>query len=183
MKEDIAAKFQQLLLAHPFREISIQMICKAVPISRQTFYNHFHSKEALVQWMVTTDFMDNAFPLFSYHLKAQGAQSFFTYIKKNRNFYQRILEYDSAFLEQCLVDAYNVSTDHVYKFTKPPARCNHKNDKINPDVYRAYANHAIAAVVLYWIREKMQIPVEKIANELYLMMEFPLGYVRDNYFV
>ncbi len=50
---------------------------------------------------------------------------------------------------------------------------------INPEVFFQYSSSGIAAVVIYWIKQNMQIPEATIARELYLMMEEPLGIVRD----
>lgn len=128
--------------------------------------------------MVEKDFMENAFPLFSYHLGVSGCQSFFAYIKRNKTFYQRIFEYDEGtFLTKCLVNAYNKAIDLV-EFYSIPARKN--ENKVNPMIYRLYSSYGIASVVVYWIKNGMKDDVEDIAKDLYLMMEKPLSYVRDH---
>lgn len=181
MKEDIANTMEKLLKQQPYSKISINKICADVPVSRRTFYNHFNNKDHLVEWMVEKDYMEHAFPLFSYHLGEKGCQAFFGYIKEKAFFYQRILEYDDgSLLSKCLEIAYAKSTDLSAAFSKPGFK--HRK-KINPMVYRCYASHGIAAVVVYWIEDGMKIPVEDIARDLFLMLEEPLGYVRDHYLV
>ena len=181
MKEIIANTMDQLLIKQPYNKISINKICDAVPMSRRTFYNYFSNKEHLVEWMVEKDFMEHAFPMFSYHLGEKGCQSFFGYIKNKAFFYQRILEYDDgSFLSKCLEKTYDRSAELSAVFSKPGFK---HQKKINPVVYRRYVSHGIAAVVVYWIEDGMIIPLEDIARDLYLMLEEPLGYVRDHYLV
>lgn len=184
MKREIAKVFMELLELYPYEEISIHIISEALPISRQTFYNHFHSKVELTEWIMTQEYMEKALPLFSYHLKEKGTAAFFEYIKKSSAFYRRIYEVDGGeLLSRCLIKTYNVGMDHTKEYSRPAMRGLDARDGIDPQVYRCYTASGIAAVVVYWVGGNMEIPTEKIARDLYLMMEEPLGYVRDNYFV
>jgi AcrR family transcriptional regulator len=168
----------ELLEIFPYKDVSIRIICEAVPISRPTFYYHFASKDALIEWMIQQDFLDNAVPLFKHHLKETGVRSFFDYIQQNKPFYRRIYEHDSgALLFRSLISAYNSGVDIASSYSRPPS---YSLPKINHEVYRRYANTGIAAVITYWIENEMTIPVEKMASDLYLMIENPLKIVRDN---
>ena len=179
MREDIGKALLTLLNKYPYSKISIKMICDNVPTSRQTFYYYFSGKENLTEWLVEKDFMEHAFPLFSYHLGENGCQAFFTYIANNDQFYRRIIQYDEGeFLKKCLVNAYDKSTDLSSTFARPVIN-NQKH--VNQNVYRQYANNGIASVVVYWITDGMKIEIKDIARDLYLMIEKPLSFVRDNY--
>ena len=123
--------------------------------------------------------MQNVFPTFFHQLKEKATIPIFSHIFKNRNFYVRIMEVDSGvFLEQCLIAAYDIATDRVDTYSASVIR---KLGIINTEVYRVYINHAISSVVIYWIRNDMQIPVEMIAGDLWLMIEYPLSHIRDYY--
>lgn len=179
MEEKIAQTLVELLERFPYNEISVRILCESVPVSRQTFYHYFHSKDDVIQTYITQDFLKNAVPLFRYHLKEKGATAFFLYIADHYSFYYRIYEYDNGkFLEICLKNAY---ADIVKLSNSFSRNVEAKPDKIDPQVYSRYSCSGIAAVVVYWIQKEMNIPVEKIARDLYLMMEMPLGEVRDYY--
>ncbi|MFZ7121116.1 MAG: TetR/AcrR family transcriptional regulator [Eubacteriaceae bacterium] len=179
MKDQISQVIINLLEINLYKDIYVSTICEKVPISRQTFYRYFHSKDAVIEWFIEQDFMKNAFPLFRYHLKEKGVSAFFSYIKENPLFYQRILEHDNGILlEHCLKKAYNTAADYTSTFSLPvKKRCY----TINPKVYRLYAINGIVAILIYWIQDNMKISEEDIAKDLYLMMEEPLGIVRDYY--
>jgi len=179
MRDDIRRALVALLNEYPYGKINIKMICDMVPTSRQTFYYYFDSKDHLTEWMIERDFMEHAFPLFSYHLGETGCQAFFTYISNNEQFYRRINQYNNGeFLKKCLVHVYDKSTDLSSTFARPVTN----NQKlVNQNVYRLYANNGIASVVVYWISDGMKIEIKDIARDLYLMIEKPLSFVRDNY--
>lgn len=180
MKDKIAATLLGLTESFSYQSITVTVLCEAVPISRQTFYHYFHSKDEVAEWFIIKDFTENALPLFRHHLKERGAAVFFTYIKDHPVFYRRLYEYrDGLFLERCLRAAYDYAANQSKLFSR---KVEPKSDRINPEVYRCYAASGIASVVLYWIRENMEIPIESVARDLYLMMEMPLGDVRDYYF-
>jgi hypothetical protein len=178
VKSSIAKALYELLEVFSYKDINIRVICETVPISRPTFYYHFTNKDSLVKWMFQQDFQNNAVPLFKYHLKEIGVQSFFTYIQQNKLFYQRIYEYDNGMLFfDSLIAAYDSGTDVVDSYSLPSS---HPYPKINPEIYRRYSNTGIASVVTYWVQNDMSIPIDKMANDLFLMMGNSLEVVRDN---
>lgn len=179
MKGTIAKSLIELSDRNAYKDISVQVLCEITPISRPTFYKHFHSKEDVVKWFIRKDFMTNAFPFFQFHLKEKGVQTYFTYLKKNARFYKCIFEHDNGiFLNHCLQEAYFYGLNYKEDFSKKVAQ---KKGTINAEVFQRYAVAGIASVVVYWIENDMNIPEEQIANDLYLMIEEPLSYVRDYY--
>lgn len=52
----LAAAFQRLLGHYPLDEITVTMICQEAQRSRQTFYQLFGSKEAVVEYLIGADF-------------------------------------------------------------------------------------------------------------------------------
>lgn len=78
---------------------------------------------------------------------------------------------------KCLKTAYYSAFERREEFTQIVM----KKSSINPEIFFQYSSSGIASVVLYWLKDNMKIPEEIIAKELYLMMEEPLGIVRDYY--
>lgn len=54
-KRLIANSFKELLLQMPFEKITIKTITDHANVIRPTFYNHFHDKYELVEWIVFDD--------------------------------------------------------------------------------------------------------------------------------
>lgn len=65
-KQDIATALLWELEKTPLKKMTIQQIAKRAGVSKQTFYNHFQDKEALVQYVYDTviipDFDEKRFP-------------------------------------------------------------------------------------------------------------------------
>lgn len=179
MKLLIANALIELLDRHPYKEINVCVICEIIPISRPTFYNYFRNKHDVVKWFIQDDFIKNCFPVFQCHLKEKGVQTYFHYLKSHKNFYKRIYEYDNGImLKQYLEAAYISAFDHLNDFSLDVEQ---KKGSINPDVFIRYSVGGISSVIVYWVENNMEISEECMASDLYLMMEQPMGYVRDYY--
>ena len=179
MKQTIANILIELLERHFYKDISVRIICESVPISRSSFYNYFKNKDEIVKWFITQDYMANAFPIFKFHLKEKGVQTFFDYLKRNKNFYKKIYEYDDGnFLRECFMEAYF----HSFSFIKDISlNVDKKKGHINPDIFITYFSGGMSCVIAQWIKNDMDISEEDMAKDTYLMMEQPMGIVRDYY--
>ncbi|MDR1575323.1 MAG: TetR/AcrR family transcriptional regulator [Treponema sp.] len=182
MKTDaIADSFIRLLKTNPYPKISVQMICDNAQISRNAFYYHFDNKEMLVQWICERDFMKQCFPYFKIKKGNISAESFFSYFLENKEFYNTIYSIDSGqLLRRCLEKAYLVglTDENISKYAHPVYG---NRRKVHPKIFRCYGCAGIAAVVLFWIRHEMKIPIKEIAEDLALMLTESLRDVRDNH--
>lgn len=57
-KRLIANSFKELMLQTPFEKITIKMITDHASVIRPTFYNHFHDKYDLVEWILCAEILD-----------------------------------------------------------------------------------------------------------------------------
>ena len=179
MKNKIANTLMKLMKTYPYEDITVSMLCKEVPVSRPTFYNNFLNKDDVVMWFIQNDFMKNSFPIFKFHLNERGVQTFFSYIKNNKNFYLQLYHYDDGkLLFHSLTKAYIHSLDFKEEFSKKVKK---ESYRIDPVVFQKYSSSAIATIIVYWIQNNMTIPEEKISKDLYIMIENSLGNVRDYY--
>jgi AcrR family transcriptional regulator len=53
--DSIVSSFKRLLLKHRYGNITVEMVCKEACVSRKTFYNHFHGKEAIFKKIIHDD--------------------------------------------------------------------------------------------------------------------------------
>lgn len=58
-KRLIANSFKELMMQVSFEKITIKMITDHASVIRPTFYNHFHDKYDLVEWILCSDILDD----------------------------------------------------------------------------------------------------------------------------
>lgn len=179
MKERIARTFEELWEKQPYGDITVSMICNAVPVSRTAFYRHFKDKKSIVQYCVTHDYEISCMPIFRFHLKEKGTACFFAHIAEKKDFYIRLYQLDDGILLfQCLKAAYRLGFEKRKDYSLPASR---SSVSFDPEILYEYACSGIAAVVIHWIRENMRTPIPDMARDLYIMMSENLSTVRDRY--
>ena len=177
MKDAIANSLMRLMNEHEYRDITITMICKDVPVSRTAFYRYFSDKDSVLQYCVLRDYEKKCLPIFRFHLKEIGTACFFSYIAESPSFYLRLRDIDQGhLLMQSLKSAYRVGFERREEYSLPSSN---KISGFDSEVFFEYACTGIAAVVTMWIKSGMKRPVDQIAKDLYIMMSEPLGDVRD----
>lgn len=150
MKDKIAATLLKLMDTQNYSKISVKTICENVPVSRTAFYHYFDNKEDIVMYFVEQDFLKNCFPIFKFHLKERGSQTFFSYLKDHKSFYTKLYHTDQGeLLFKSLKNAYRTGFERRQEYTQPNS---HKKPPINPEVCSQYTSNGLAAVVIYWIK-------------------------------
>lgn len=120
-KRLIANSFKELLLQMPFEKITIKMITDHANVIRPTFYNHFHDKYELVEWIVQEDILNDAENLFREESKTVAVRSLISGFYNEREFYKRAFEIigQNGFEETLankLVEAMKLNMDSVESF-------------------------------------------------------------------
>ncbi|MBQ6583360.1 MAG: TetR/AcrR family transcriptional regulator C-terminal domain-containing protein [Mogibacterium sp.] len=179
MKDKIANAFLQIWERERYEDISVKTVCEAVPVSRTAFYNHFAGKEDVLVYLCTRDFETKCLPIFRFHLKEVGTKCFFSYIRENRSFYEKLYRIDNGILlNQCLKAAYYVGFERRKEYSTAVTK---RSRTFHPEVFYEYSCSGIAGVIIGWIRNGMTVPEEHMARDLYIMMAEPLSVVRDYY--
>lgn len=178
-KQIIADTMIQLLEAAEYKKISIQSICEAAHVSRNAFYYHFENKEAVIQWILDQQFMKYSLPFFKIHTDNISTKSFFGYILDRRIFYRCLYKIDDGhLLFDCFRHAYAIALEeeHIKEYGYARKKEQHR---IDPKICKCYANAGTAAVIVQWIGEDMNTPVEQIAEDLRLMLTKSMEDIRD----
>lgn len=178
-KKKIADSFMKLLETKPYSKISINNICEATPVSRNSFYYHFEGKESVVKWIIVQHYLKYCLPYFKIREGNVSTKSFFQYILEYKNFYNAVFHIDQGqLLQKSLWEAYNVGLDreNVVEYAKPVVNC---KEKVDFQVCLCYCNAGTAAVVTAWVENGMKMSVEKIAHDLSMMMTKSLEEIRD----
>lgn len=119
MKNKIAETLLKLMETQDYSKINVKIICENVPVSRTAFYHYFNHKEDIVAYFIEQDFLRNCFPIFKFHLKERGAQTFFSYLKEHESFYNKLYHIDQGeLLFKCLKNAYHTGFERREEFTQ-----------------------------------------------------------------
>ena len=179
MKDIITDSFIKLWEERDYKDITVTMICSAVPISRTAFYRYFKDKKSIVRYFVLRDYEANCFPVFRFHLKERGTRYFFSHISDQKKIYLKIYEIDDGMLLfQSLIAAYRVGFERRKEYSNPT---NWVDRTFDPEIFFEYACTGIASVILYWIRNGMKPSEDRMAKNLYIMISESLEKVRDHY--
>lgn len=179
MKDTITDTFLRLLDEYEFKDITVTMICSAVPVSRTAFYRYFKDKNGIQEYFVCRDYEKKCLPIFRFHLKEQGTKCFFSQIREQKEIYNKIFKIDNGLtLYRSLKTAYRIGFEKRKEFSYPSKWSDRTFD---PEVFFEYACSGIAAVVVAWMRNGMKPSEERIAKDLYIMMSNTLEDVRDHY--
>lgn len=175
----IADALHELVCQKSYSKIKVDDIVIAVPISRRTFYNYFHDKDDVIQYIITEQFMENAFPVCKAGFGKKGLTAFFRYIWEDKEFYLSLAHYDKGhLLQDTLICTYDQAVERVAEYAHPVSN---GEKRINPRIYMVYTHSALAATIVYWLKDNLKISVEDISRDTALMLEHPHSFVRDRY--
>lgn len=166
--------FNHLLEKKHYNNITVQEILDEANIGRSTFYSHFETKDALLKELCTDIFEH----IFSQKLYSENSHDFSSsdhglrekithllyHLKDNRSNVRGVLSSESGELFMQYFKEYLAA---MFK---------HYPESLKKGVPQEFAlNHLVgsfAEAVKWWIRTKMKIPAEELADN-YLML---IGY-------
>ncbi|WP_268912337.1 dihydroxyacetone kinase transcriptional activator DhaS [Lentilactobacillus sp. SPB1-3] len=93
-KQRIANATKQLVLTKPFNQISVTNIMQTANLRRQTFYDFFHDKYDVLQWVYQSEVKEAVSRCTEYKTWPETMVKLLTYFNDNRQFYQRVIQID-----------------------------------------------------------------------------------------
>lgn len=91
-KRLIANSFKELMLKMPFEKITIKTITDNANIIRPTFYNHFHDKYELVEWILKTEIIDEVTRELLENSSRSAIFTLFDKFLEDKEYYQKAFE-------------------------------------------------------------------------------------------
>ncbi len=91
-KRLIANSFKELMLKYPFEKITIKTITDNANIIRPTFYNHFHDKYELVEWILKTEIIDEVTRELVNNSSRSAIQTLFDKFLVDKEYYKKAFE-------------------------------------------------------------------------------------------
>ena len=179
-EKKIADCLEQMMKTTPYSKITVQMICKEVPISRNAFYYHFKNKQEVLEWKCCDYFVRNALPYHKLEQGLIGCRMLVNYIYEKKDFYRAIYDVDNGILlHTCLMKAHLIAMEEEHARSYGHIVPTEKK-RVLMDVYKNYAVSGVVGVLTWWIGECFETSPEEIAFSLHTMFSEKLGYVRDH---
>ena len=91
-KRLIANSFKELMLKMPFEKITIKTITDHANIIRPTFYNHFHDKYELMEWIAKTEIVEGVEELINKRKGREAIKYMLTKVLEDKEYYRKALE-------------------------------------------------------------------------------------------
>lgn len=180
-KKTIADSLEELMKETAYDQITVQMICKRAPVSRNAFYYHFKSKQDVLEWQCRDYFIHQCLPYHKFAKDGLGAEMILKYIFEHKNFYRAIYEVDNGILlHTCLMKAHLIATEEENAREYGHIDHTHTN-RVRQEVYRVYAVSGVVGVLVWWVRDNYSVPTEEMAASLHMMLSERLGIIRDHY--
>lgn len=161
-----------LLTEKKFKDITITDIVNRANINRGSFYNHFHSKDELLNYIVEDTVSDLIYAYrkpyldkspFNVAALTPASVQIFNSVKENAQFYTVIIKSDILYSVQ----------DKLYEAIK---ELNEKDlfmysSKINRELVSSYLAHAVVGLIFKWVDSGFKYDSEYMAEQLLEMMK------------
>lgn len=164
-QKKIAASFKSLMLEMPLTKISVTTIMTHAAIRRQTFYEYFPDKYALLAWIYDQEVGEYVDDNLSYTHWTLILEQLFQYFDDNRQFYQNALS----------IEGQNSFESHLIQHVRQLVNTIIKNMITNQGItlsanYQKFLlNYLSGALVTYttgWLQERHPGSVEQVTTAL-----------------
>lgn len=91
-KRLIANSFKELLQQNAFEKITIKMITDHANVIRPTFYNHFHDKYELVEWILKDEILEKVYSLEEGGRFEEGIKLIISQFYNDKEYYKKAFE-------------------------------------------------------------------------------------------
>lgn len=169
-KKVIADALKSLLLEMPLSKISVKSITTRCNISRNTFYYHFQDKYELINWIFSSDMLQNA---NSFNDPGKLAESFVNVCKclyANRKFYLACFQYVGQnslydYLFNFYYELWKINIDVLY------TESGFKLTESELHIMAQMKAHALIGIVTDWVNAGMHDNYMAYFNQIYAVLE------------
>ncbi|WP_164669386.1 TetR/AcrR family transcriptional regulator [Virgibacillus doumboii] len=172
-KESLKNALISLLFQKSYHKISIADIVNAGKVSRVTFYNHYQSKEKLLNEIID-EVIDELlyayrkpyqhFDSFTYNDLTPSAVVFFEHVYKHSTFYSTIVKSEVLpFFQNRLTSELTNLNLQDYRLIK---------SKVNQELFAEYIAYAVAGLIIEWVRKDYKYSPKYMADQLLEIVMF-----------
>lgn len=167
-KKALAQALKELLSKKELSKITIKNITDYCGVNRQTFYYHFKDVYDLIEWIYTSEVIDEIKDDDTYESWQQGFLFIFNYILKNKNFV--LNTYNSISREFVMMFLYKQTSRLLINVIEEKARnvnIKNENKKFIADFYK----YGFVGIIQDWITGGMKENPEDVIKKLNLILE------------
>ena len=167
-KKALAQALKELLSKKELSKITIKNITDYCGVNRQTFYYHFKDVYDLIEWIYTSEVIDEIKDDDTYESWQQGFLFIFNYILKNKNFV--LNTYNSISREFVMMFLYKQTSRLLINVIEEKARnvnIKNENKKFIADFYK----YGFVGIIQDWITGGMKENPENVIKKLNLILE------------
>jgi probable dihydroxyacetone kinase regulator len=164
-KDKLAASFKELLRRTPMEKITIKDITDLAGVIRPTFYNHFHDKYDMLEYIIWRDLMMPIKPLLVNDMIIEGLTLLFSAIKNEKEFYKHAVKIEGQNSFE------KIARDQVTQLLRQVIEEKHSNIHVkykwlSAEVIATYYAQAMVYVAIEWIRTDFVIQPKEL-SEIY----------------
>lgn len=152
-RESIELALISLLKTKKFNEISITEITKKAGVSRTAYYRNYKSKEEILSTCIKTIMNNTSNALLQYNVLDNTKETWIALLLKVKENYKEYKLLLSTGYRSFIIDEFNKSMN--YNISKKQFELYYSN---------LYWAGALSNVILQWIEDDMNIPIEQIAE-------------------
>lgn len=163
LKRTLAQAFKELLCKGPIEKITIKDITDKAGVTRTTFYNHFHDKYEILEWIIEEDILKSVEPLIENDLFPEMVVLVFSCLAKEKEFFQHaiLVEGQNSFESIALKC---IKKTFTYVVNEKSAGKRHSYPWLTPDLIAEYYAHSLMFVIKEWIKTDMTISPKEMSQ-------------------
>ncbi len=167
--ELLAKSFKELAKRKPVEKITIKEITDGAGGIRPTFYNHFHDKYELLDWIIRVELLMPVWDEVRKGREREGIVAMMDRLEEDQTFYLNVVDMEgqNAFeelLKEALSDAFQQFISEQRLQRKAPF--DWLTPKVVADAYAAFMGY----ILIQWIKNYRNIPKEGLVETMMFML-------------
>ena len=166
-KENVDKKqiesFKELAKRTPIEKITIQEIVEGAGVIRPTFYNHFHDKYQLLEYIFKSEVIEPVKPLIHNDMLDDAVVLIFVQVLKDKDFYGRAyrLEGQNSFESIVKNSLYEMLLDFI---EEDSGNKESRYKLLSHDMLANYYSVFLAFIFITWIRDGMIVSPQEMRD-------------------
>ena len=166
-KENVEKKliesFKELAKRTPIEKITIQEIVEGAGVIRPTFYNHFHDKYQLLEYIFKSEVIEPVKPLIHNDMLDDAVVLIFVQVLKDKDFYGRAyrLEGQNSFESIVINSLYEMLLDFI---EEDSGNKESRYKLLSHDMLANYYSVFLAFIFITWIRDGMIVSPQEMRD-------------------
>lgn len=164
-KKLIANSFKELMRQGIFDKITIKMITDNANVIRPTFYNHFHDKYELVEWILVDDILDGVRERLLESKVNEAVKYMFDGFYNDKIYYSKAFEIEgqNGFAHTLLQKLYEIFAEAMESFNLDMSDAS-DNSAISKEIIAKYHASGLITIIRYGLENSESISVDHLID-------------------